>query len=391
VETCERGAFPPLILHFYKIFTKKFAKKKENGKFCRINKYSEKNTRSKKVPNNTPYDCVRERICAQEEQFLSPYAVRSANSRGRLREEPACDFRTEFQRDRDRIIYSKSFKRLKNKTQVFFAPEGDHYITRLTHTLDVSQIARSISRSLGLNEDLAEAIALGHDLGHTPFGHVGEKVLGKLAQDGFFHNEQSLRVVDCLEKDGRGLNLTIEVRDGILEHKSTGKPITLEGQAVSLADRIAYINHDIEDAIRAGILKEEDLPQNAVKMLGDKTKTRISNILADIYNHSYGQNYVRLSDDMMAAMNELRSFMFQRVYAYSNYVIQERAERMLTQMFDYFMQHIDKLPAAYLRRLEIDGKERVVCDYLSGMTDRYAISVFENIFIPSTFSVGGQP
>lgn len=343
------------------------------------------------MPNNTPYDCVRERICAQEEQFLSPYAVRSANSRGRLREEPACDFRTEFQRDRDRIIYSKSFKRLKNKTQVFFAPEGDHYITRLTHTLDVSQIARSISRSLGLNEDLAEAIALGHDLGHTPFGHVGEKVLGKLAQDGFFHNEQSLRVVDCLEKDGRGLNLTIEVRDGILEHKSTGNPITLEGQAVSLADRIAYINHDIEDAIRAGILKEEDLPQNAVKMLGDKTKTRISNILADIYNHSYGQNYVRLSEDMMSAMNELRSFMFQRVYAYSNYVIQERAERMLTQMFDYFMQHIDKLPAAYLRRLDIDGKERVVCDYLSGMTDRYAISVFENIFIPSTFSVGGQP
>lgn len=343
------------------------------------------------MPNNTPYDCVRERICAQEEQFLSPYAVRSANSRGRLREEPACDFRTEFQRDRDRIIYSKSFKRLKNKTQVFFAPEGDHYITRLTHTLDVSQIARSISRSLGLNEDLAEAIALGHDLGHTPFGHVGEKVLGKLAEDGFFHNEQSLRVVDCLEKDGRGLNLTIEVRDGILEHKSTGKPMTLEGQAVSLADRIAYINHDIEDAIRAGILKEEDLPQNAVKMLGDKTKTRISNILADIYNHSYGQNYVRLSDEMMSAMNELRSFMFQRVYAYSNYVIQERAERMLTQMFDYFMQHIDKLPAAYLRRLDIDGKERVVCDYLSGMTDRYAISVFENIFIPSTFSVGGQP
>ena len=271
------------------------------------------------MPNNTPYACVRERICAQEEQFLSPYAVRSANSRGRLREEPACDFRTEFQRDRDRIIYSKSFKRLKNKTQVFFAPEGDHYITRLTHTLDVSQIARSISRSLGLNEDLAEAIALGHDLGHTPFGHVGEKVLGKLAEDGFFHNEQSLRVVDCLEKDGRGLNLTIEVRDGILEHKSTGKPMTLEGQAVSLADRIAYINHDIEDAIRAGILKEEDLPQNAVKMLGDKTKTRISNILADIYNHSYGQNYVRLSDEMMSAMNELRSFMFQRVYAYSNY------------------------------------------------------------------------
>ena len=333
--------------------------------------------------------CVRERVCRQEEEFLSPYAQKSAQSKGRAREEKSCDFRTEFQRDRDRIIYSNSFKRLKNKTQVFFAPEGDHYITRLTHTLDVSQIARSISRALGLNEDLAEAIALGHDLGHTPFGHVGERVLGELAEAGFWHNEQSLRVVDCIEKEGLGLNLTYEVRDGILQHKSSGKPQTLEGEAVSLADRIAYINHDIEDAIRAGLIKESDLPQNAVKILGDKTKTRINTAITDIYEHSQGKNCVKMSDEVMSATNELRAFMFRNVYDYTNISIQERAKRMLTQMFNYFKTHIDELPATYLRLLEKDGKERVVCDYLAGMTDRYAISVFENLFIPTTFSVGG--
>ena len=335
------------------------------------------------------YACVRERICAQEALFFSPYAMKSADTQGRAREEKRCDFRTDFQRDRDRIIYSNSFKRLKNKTQVFFAPEGDHYITRLTHTLDVSQIARSIARSLALNEDLAEAIALGHDLGHTPFGHVGERVLAKLASDGFFHNEHSLRVVDHIEKSGRGLNLTAEVRDGILQHKSSGKPATLEGQAVSLADRIAYINHDIEDAIRAGILKTEDLPANAVKVLGSETKTRINTAITDIYRRSYNQPFVRMSDEVMAATNELRSFMFQRVYELANKSIQERSERMLTQMFEYFTSHVDKLPKAYLRLLERDGKERVVCDYLSGMTDRYAIGVFESLFIPSTFSLGG--
>lgn len=335
------------------------------------------------------FSCVRERVCAQEERFFSPYATRSSQTQGRVREEKRCDFRTDFQRDRDRIIYSNSFKRLKNKTQVFFAPEGDHYVTRLTHTLDVSQIARSIARSLALNEDLAEAIALGHDLGHTPFGHVGERVLAKLAEKGFFHNEQSLRVVDCIEKDGRGLNLTYEVRDGILEHKSSGNPKTLEGQAVSLADRIAYINHDIEDAIRAGILKETDLPKNAVAVLGHETKTRINTAITDIYQTSYDQNFVRMSDEVMAATNELRKFMFERVYELANKSIQERSERMLTQMFEYFTKNVDKLPARYLRLLDRDGKERVVCDYLSGMTDRYAIGVFESLFIPSTFSIGG--
>ncbi|MBQ8283976.1 MAG: deoxyguanosinetriphosphate triphosphohydrolase [Clostridia bacterium] len=332
---------------------------------------------------------VRERVCYNEEKFLSPYAKKSADSQGRNREETHCDFRTDFQRDRDRIIYSNSFKRLKNKTQVFFAPEGDHYITRLTHTLDVSQIARSIARSLALNEDLAEAIALGHDLGHTPFGHVGERVLAKLASRGFLHNQQSVRVVDCIEKDGRGLNLTMEVRDGILNHKSSGKPATLEGVAVSLADRIAYINHDIEDAIRAGILKESDLPKNAVETLGHATKERINTAIADIYNQSYGQPYVRMSDEVMSATNELRAFMFENVYELANKSIQERSQRMLSQMFAYFMEHVDKLPKGYLRLLDNDGKEQVVCDYLSGMTDRYAISVFESLFIPSTFSIGG--
>ena len=336
------------------------------------------------------YATVRERVCANEELFLSKYAVRSAETKGRLREETSYDFRTEFQRDRDRIIYSNSFKRLKNKTQVFCAPEGDHFITRMTHTFDVAQIARSIARTLSLNEDLAEAIALGHDLGHTPFGHVGEKVLDKLSFHGFMHNEQSLRVVDVIEKAGRGLNLTIEVRDGILQHKSSGKPMTLEGEAVSLADRIAYINHDIEDAIRGGVIKEEDLPKRAVKVLGNKTKTRINTAIADIWKTSLDQPFVRMSDEVMAATNELRDFMFENVYALTNKAMQDRAERMLTQMFEYFMSHIDELPKGYLTNLEKDGKDRVVCDYISGMTDRYAVNAFEQLFIPANFSIGGN-
>ncbi len=340
------------------------------------------------MDENKTYSCVRERICASEER-LSPFAMKSKNTRGRLVPEKPCDFRTDFQRDRDRIIYSNSFKRLKNKTQVFFAPEGDHYITRLTHTFDVSQIARSIARCLELNEDLAEAIALGHDLGHTPFGHVGERVLAKLSSEGFEHNVQSLRVVDVIEKGGKGLNLTWEVRNGIVNHKSSGKPATKEGEAVSLADRIAYINHDIEDAIRAGVLKESDLPERAVKILGKQTKERINTAITDIYENSYGKNAVGMSSEVMNATNELRSFMFEKVYELANKSIQERAERMLTQLYEYFTKHTEKLPKPYYRLLERDPAQRVVCDYLSGMTDRYAISVFENVFIPSTFSLGG--
>lgn len=325
----------------------------------------------------------------REEEFLSPYATKSRESKGRRREEDACGFRTDFQRDRDRIVYCNSFKRLKNKTQVFFAPEGDHYITRLTHTLDVAQIARAIARALSLNEDLAEAIALGHDLGHTPFGHVGERVLDKLCPLGFAHNAQSLRVVDLIEKDGRGLNLTYEVRDGILQHPSTGKPATLEGQAVSLADRIAYINHDIEDAIRAGILKADELPKNAVETLGKTTRERINTAITDIYEQSRNKNAVTMSDEVGGATSELRAFMFERIYSLTNKSMQERAERMLTQIYEYFMRNTDKLPAAYRRLSDCSTREQIVCDYLSGMTDRYAIGVFENLFIPETFSLGG--
>ena len=332
---------------------------------------------------------MKDKTLKKEEMFLSPYAFKSKDTVGRLKEEEPCSMRTDFQRDRDRILHCKAFRRLKNKTQVFFSPEGDHYRTRLTHTLAVSQVARGIARALSLNEDLTEAIALGHDLGHTPFGHIGEDVLDKLTTCGFMHNQQSLRVVDCIEKEGRGLNLTMEVRDGILQHKSTGTPSTLEGQIVSWADRIAYINHDIEDAIRAGIIKSEELPTRAVKVLGDKTKTRIGRAIADMYHTSYNQPFVKLSEEMTEAIHDLRAFMFERVYAYANKIIQERSQRMLTQMFEYFMKNVDKLPKTYLRHLEEDGKERVVCDYISGMTDRYALSVFESLFIPSTFSIGG--
>lgn len=332
---------------------------------------------------------VKERTYETEARFLSPYAQKSRETVGRARTEEPCEFRTDFQRDRDRIIYSNSFKRLKNKTQVFFAPEGDHYITRLTHTLDVAQISRSIARALSLNEDLAEAIALGHDLGHTPFGHVGENVLAKLCPLGFEHNVQSLRVVDVIEKDGRGLNLTFEVRDGILQHKSSGHPATLEGEAVSLADRIAYINHDIEDAIRAGILKEDDLPKNAVETLGHATRERINTAITDIYTQSLGKNKVCMSEEVAKATFELRTFMFRNIYALTNRTMQEAAERMLTAMYGYFMNHTEKLPEQYLKLGETSPKEQIVCDYLSGMTDRYAIGVFEGLFIPETFSLGG--
>ncbi len=332
---------------------------------------------------------VKERTYEIESRFLSPYAQKSAETKGRARTEAPCEFRTDFQRDRDRVIYSNSFKRLKNKTQVFFAPEGDHYITRLTHTLDVAQISRSIARALSLNEDLAEAIALGHDLGHTPFGHVGERVLDKLCPFGFEHNVQSLRVVDYIEKDGRGLNLTQEVRDGILQHKSTGHPATLEGAAVSLADRIAYINHDIEDAIRAGILQESDLPQRAVETLGHATRERINTAITDIYTHSVGTDGVRMSEEVAKATFELRTFMFKNIYALTNKSMQDRAERMLTAMYEYFLMHTDRLPKQYLKLGESAPKEQIVCDYLSGMTDRYAINVFESLFIPETFSLGG--
>lgn len=329
---------------------------------------------------------MKEKTYEKERAFLSPYAKKSEETLGRLRPEEPCNMRTDFQRDRDRIIYSKAFLRLKNKTQVFFAPDGDHYMSRLTHTLDVSQIARSLARCLSLNEDLAEAIALGHDLGHTPFGHVGERVLNTLCPMGFRHSVQSLRVVDELEKDGRGLNLTYEVRDGILNHTKSGHPATLEGVAVSLADRIAYINHDIDDAIRAGVLKEDELPPQAVKVFGRDTSERINTAIRDICVESEGKPYVRMSAEKQDALEELRAFMFERVYEHANELIQESAERMLRALFTYFSERPEELPALYRKTAETDVP-RAVCDYLSSMTDKYAIGIFKQLFVPREGSV----
>lgn len=330
---------------------------------------------------------MKNKTYEKENAFLSAYAKKSCESAGRLRAEEPCSMRTDFQRDRDRIIYSKAFLRLKNKTQVFFAPDGDHYITRLTHTFDVSQIARSLARGLSLNEDLAEAIALAHDLGHTPFGHIGERVLAKLSPNGFRHSEQSLRVVDVLEKDGKGLNLTFEVRDGIVNHTKHGTPCTLEGVAVSLADRIAYINHDIEDAVRAGFLRVDDLPQDAVRVFGRDTSERINTAITDIYRESSGQPFVRMSEEKQQALDCLRSFMFEHVYERANKLIQESAERMLYALYDYFKRNPGDMPPLYLAISEREGIDRAVCDYISSMTDKYAISVFRQLFVPREGSV----
>lgn len=330
---------------------------------------------------------LKQKTYAIEQAFLSPYATQSKNTRGRQREEAPCAMRTDFQRDRDRLIYCKAFRRLKNKTQVFFSPEGDHYITRLTHTLDVAQIARSIARALSLNEALAEAIALGHDLGHTPFGHSGERILNKLSPTGFEHNVQSLRVVDVLEKDGLGLNLTFEVRDGILNHKKSGKPATLEGKCVSLADRIAYINHDLNDAVRAGILSMDDVPEDIIGVLGKTSKERINTAITSIYKNSYGVNDVKMDLSIEKASEKLRSFMFERVYLTDSAKgEEEKAERMLSAMYSHFMSRPEDLPQTYISLIEKYPREQVVCDYISSMTDRYAVYMFNNIFVPKGWS-----
>lgn len=327
---------------------------------------------------------LREKTYAIEQAFLSPYASKSNQTKGRERDEEPCPMRTDYQRDRDRIIYSKSFVRLKNKTQVFFSPEGDHYITRLTHTLDVSQIARSLARALSLNEDLAEAIALGHDLGHTPFGHSGERILNKLSPDGFRHNEQSVRVVDVLEKDGKGLNLTFEVRDGILNHKKSLKPATLEGVCVSIADRVAYINHDLNDAIRAGVLRAEDVPQDVVKILGNTSRERINTAVSSVWRNSAGKPCVAMEPEVEKASETLRDFMFANVYR-TKYAMgeEEKAERMLFEMYSFFEKDPSRLPANYVKLLDKYPVNRVICDYLSSMTDRYAVYMFNQIFVPN--------
>lgn len=333
---------------------------------------------------------VREAREAWEAEYLSPYAALSRDTEGRDVPEELCDIRTEYQRDRDRILHCKSFRRLKHKTQVFLAPEGDHYRTRLTHTLEVAQIARTIARALRLNEDLAEAAALGHDLGHTPFGHSGERILDEICPSGFSHYKQSLRVVEVLEKDGTGLNLTKEVRDGILNHRTSGHPSTLEGCVVRLSDKIAYINHDIDDAIRAGIFKEEQIPARFTDVLGHSVRERLNLMIHDIIVQSMDKPAICLSPGIEEAMKGLRKWLFENVYTNEVPKAEEgRAQQLIVFLYQYYMEHMDELPGEYRLMMELkdEPKERVVCDYIAGMSDSYAIDRFEALFVPKAWKV----
>lgn len=329
---------------------------------------------------------IREMTEKNEEKILSPYATFSKNTKGRQKEISICDIRTDFQRDRDRIIHAKSFRRLKHKTQVFLAPAGDHYRTRLTHTMEVSQIARTIARALRLNEDLAEAIALGHDLGHTPFGHTGEFILDEICSFGFKHYNQSLRVVDFLE-NGTGLNLTFEVRDGIKNHAGKNEAATLEGKIIKLADRIAYINHDIDDALRADIISEKDIPENCVKILGKSHGERINTLIYDIVKTSAEKPDILMSDEVAFAMTELREFMFRTVYVDSQAKGEdEKAKKVIRILFETFMEK-PYLMGTLDSDIERFGLEQTVCDYIAGMTDNFAIYKFNEIFVPKKWIV----
>ena len=333
---------------------------------------------------------IREKLELREHEILSPYAAFSDMSQGRDVEEKPCDIRPVYQRDRDRILHSKAFRRLKHKTQVFLAPEGDHYRTRLTHTLEVSQIARTISKALRLNEDLTEAIALGHDLGHTPFGHAGERALNRICPGGFKHYIQSIRVVEVLENHGKGLNLTKEVRDGIRNHQMSTTPSTLEGKVVRLSDKIAYIHHDTDDAIRAGIIKEEDIPKESKEILGYSLVERLNTFINDIIANSDGKNDIIMSPEIEKAMLDLREFMFHNVYLNKKAKSQEaQAERMLEELFDFYQKNLEELPKEYFTRIEQlnEPPYQVICDYIAGMTDRYAVAKFKEIMIPSAWSV----
>jgi dGTPase len=337
---------------------------------------------------------IREQLEERERDILAPQAAKSAGSRGRLRPEREDDVRPAFQRDRDRIIHCKAFRRLKHKTQVFFAPTGDHYRTRLTHTLEVSQIARTIAKVLRLHEELTEAIALGHDLGHTPFGHAGERVIDALMPGGFNHYEQSLRIVDLLENDGRGLNLSWEVRDGIAKHSKgkSGAPVgmsealrasTIEGQIMRVADLIAYVNHDIDDATRAGLLRAEDLPDESVKVLGNSSSARIGTMVTDVVTQTLagGLTVIRMSDRVLEAVLKLRSFLFDAVYENSIATVEfKKATGILSGLWD----KVRERPADFLdsRTIETEGLDAAARDFLAGMTDRYAIRLFEQLFIP---------
>lgn len=333
---------------------------------------------------------IREEMEQFENEYLSPYAAKSMQSAGRDIPEEECDIRPVYQRDRDRILHCKAFRRLKDKTQVFLAPEGDHYRTRLTHTLEVSQSARTIAKALHLNEDLTEAIALGHDLGHTPFGHAGERALDRKCPGGFCHNEQSVRVVEVLEKEGKGLNLTKEVRDGILNHQTSGMPSTLEGKIVRLSDKIAYIHHDMDDAIRARILSENDIPKEIRNTLGNTITKRFDRLTHDIIRSSYDKNDICQSEEVGQAMKELRRFMFENVY--TNPIVKSeegKAEKLVERLYDYYIDNYTLLPDEYLNLCNEKGasKERIVCDYVSSMSDRFATGVFRDVFLPSSWQI----
>lgn len=322
---------------------------------------------------------VKDIIYEIEDKYLSPYAFKSRDTAGRRVFVEECKIRTEFQRDRDRIIHSKAFRRLKHKTQVFLSPEGDHYRTRLTHTLEVSSIARTVGRAVRLNEDLIEAIAMGHDLGHTPFGHAGERTLSALTGGAFSHNEQSVRVCEVLEK----LNLTSEVLDGIREHRINGKPKTLEGRVVCYADRIAYVNHDIDDGIRAGLISEDNLPEECVSVLGRTHRDRINNLVYNLVENSAGKPYITLSAEFEKALDGLRRYMFEHLYTKSEAKTEEvKAKRLIESLFAYFVNSPDELPGLYKNMLKDYDVKTVVCDYIAAMSDRYAVKVFSDIFIP---------
>jgi dGTPase len=332
----------------------------------------------------------REKREELERIIISPNGVRSENTKGRAMEEAESDVRTCFQRDIDRITHSKSFRRLMHKTQVFLQPEGDHYRTRLTHTIEVARIARTISRMLELNEDLTEAIALGHDLGHTPFGHAGERAMGEIMKEdgGFKHNEQSLRVIDRIEKDGRGLNLTYEVRNGIVSHTFKQLPETLEGQVVRFADRTAYMNHDVDDAIRAGILNESDIPGEITCALGEQYSKRIDTIIKDIINSSYGQDQIKMSPEVGFVFDTFHSYMYEYVYTDLRAKSEEtKVHGILSGIFEYYIKNPDRMPNDYKKIAEQDGLRRAVCDYVSGMTDKYAMYQYSELFIPEAWQV----
>lgn len=331
--------------------------------------------------------CPREERERLEHYIVGAYGVLADSSRGRLKDEEKCSIRTCFQRDIDRITHSKSFRRLKHKTQVFLQPEGDHYRTRLTHTLEVSRLARTVARALSLNEDLTEAIALGHDLGHTPFGHAGERALNEIYPGGFKHYEQSLRVVDVLERDGRGLNLCYETRMGILNHTVGAPDDTLEATTVRLCDRIAYVNHDLDDSIRAGILTEEDVPARVRENCGDKNSRRINAFISDLIANS-GGGKLKMSDEMQETFNIFHAFMFSDVYTNPVAKSEEnKVKGILGGLYTYYTSHPDALPDDFRGVIEHDGIERAACDYISGMTDGYAMEKYGEIFIPFAWTV----